>query len=317
MSEKIRIICVVGPTASGKTGLGAAIAECFGGEVISADSMQIYKGMTVASAAPVSFEDTRGIPHHLVEFLEYGDSFTVADYVDAAREKIADIVSRGKLPVIVGGTGLYINSLVDNIEFTEQKTNPELRKSLELKAESIGYDKMLEQLSLIDPETASRLHINDRKRIIRAFELYETAGITVSEQNELSRRNGSPYDAIMIGINYLNRNLLYERINKRVDIMVESGLIEEARRAYELRLDSGAAQAIGHKELYPFFDGEKTLDEALEDLKRSTRRYAKRQITWFGRDERINWVYPDGSSDIIGEAIEIIKEEMKCENIPC
>lgn len=311
MSDKIRIVCVVGPTASGKTGLGAAVAEEFSGEVVSADSMQIYKGMTIASAAPVSAEDTLGIPHHLVEFLDYGKSFTVADYVAEARCKIAEIASRGKLPVIVGGTGLYINSLVDNIEFTEQKTDLSLRAALEERFDRIGAEKMLEELRSIDPKTASRLHINDRRRIIRAFELYESAGITVSEQNELSRRNESPYNAVMIGINYRNRSLLYERINRRVDMMLEAGLVDEAKRAYDLRLDSGASQAIGHKELYPYFEGEKSLEEALEDLKRATRRYAKRQITWFGRDERINWIYPDENEDIVSLAINIIKEEAK------
>lgn len=311
MSDKIKIVCVVGPTASGKTGLGAAVAEEFSGEVISADSMQIYKGMTIASAAPVSAEDTLGIPHHLVEFLDYGESFTVADYVAAARCKIAEIASRGKLPVIVGGTGLYINSLVDNIKFTEQKTDLSLRAALEERFDRIGAEKMLEELRSIDPKTASRLHINDRRRIIRAFELYESAGITVSEQNELSRRNESPYNAVMIGINYRDRSLLYERINRRVDMMLDAGLIDEAGRAFDLRLDSGASQAIGHKELYPYFKGEKTLEETLEDLKRATRRYAKRQITWFGRDERINWIYPDENEDIVSLAINIIKEEAK------
>lgn len=307
MIEKKRIICVVGPTASGKTGLGAEIALHKNGEVVSADSMQIYKGMRIASAAPVSFEDTRGIPHHLVEILEYGEAFTVADYTAIAKKKIEEIFLQGKLPVIVGGTGLYINSLVDNIEFCEQKTDFVLRKKIEERFDALGGAEMLSHLKVIDSKTADRLHENDRRRIVRAFELYESTGITVTEQNERSKKSGSPYNPIMIGINYRNRELLYERINHRVDMMLEAGLEEEARAAFELGFVSGAAQAIGHKELYPYFTGEKTLAEAVSDLKRATRRYAKRQITWFSRDSRIKWIYPDETEDIVKQAIRIIE----------
>ncbi len=310
MNDKITVIFVVGPTASGKTGLGAALAKELNGEVISADSMQIYKGMRIASAAPVEYEDTLGIPHHLVEFLEYGESFTVADYAEVARKKIFDIHSRGKLPIVVGGTGLYINTLADNIEFLEQETDYALRERLTRETEEIGADAMLDKLREIDPETASRLHPSDTRRIIRAFEVYELTGFTLTEQNKRSRENSSPFNPVILGINYRERAILYNRINQRVDIMVDKGLVEEARVAFKTDIKSGASQAIGHKELFDYFKGEITLDEALENLKRATRRYAKRQLTWFNRDERIHWLYPDESPKISEQAINIIKEVM-------
>lgn len=310
MSKKIKVVFVVGPTASGKTGLGAALAKSHNGEVVSADSMQIYKGMRIASAAPVEYEDTLGVPHHLVEFLDYGASFTVADYADAARKKICEISDGGKNVFVVGGTGLYINTLADNIEFLEQPTDYELRERLTREAEEIGFDAMLERLRAIDPETANRLHPNNTRRIIRALEVYELTGLTITMQNELSRKNELPFEPIMLGINYLDRSVLYERINRRVDIMLENGLVDEARGAFETGAVSGAAQAIGHKELFPYFRGEISLDEAVENLKQATRRYAKRQITWFGRDERINWLYPDKPEDIIYEAEKLLKGEL-------
>lgn len=308
MSNKIKIVCIVGPTASGKTSLGVGIAKVLDGEVVSADSMQIYKGMSIASAAPTS-EEMQGVPHHLTEFLNYGESFSVSDYVKAARGVISDINLRGKLPIIVGGTGLYINSLVDNIEFIERKTDLTLRKNLQEKMERVGAEVMLEELRKIDPQTSSRLHPNDKRRIIRAFEIYESSGITVSGQNEISRRNESPYDSIMIGVTFKDRQKLYDRINRRVDAMISSGLVSEAETAYNFNRKCGASQAIGHKELFGYFDGEISLDDAIDKLKQSTRRYAKRQLTWFNRDERIKWVYADETPDVISEALSIIREE--------
>ena len=302
-----KIICVVGPTASGKTGLGIRIAKEKNGEIISADSMQIYKDMSIASAAPTK-EEREQVPHHLTEFLSFDQSFTTYDYVNTAKAAIEEIAARGKMPVVVGGTGLYINSLVDNIKFTEFQTDYELREKLEKQMDEIGGEEMLKILATFDPETARSLHPNNRRRIIRAFEIYEGAGITKYEQDILSRKEQSPYDAIMIGINYRNREILYERINKRVDLMIESGLVEEAQRAFcrNLSHTSGAVQAIGHKELFDYFKGEKTLEECVENLKRATRRYAKRQITWFSRDERINWIYADECDDIAEQALKFI-----------
>lgn len=312
MSEKIKIICVVGPTASGKTGLSIELAKRLDGEIVSADSMQIYKGLSIASAAPTA-EEMQGIPHHLIEFLDTNDAFTVADYTAIAKEKIKEIAQRGKMPIIVGGTGLYINSLVDNIEFLEQQADSALRKRLCDEYNAIGGEAMLERLRAIDPEAAALLHPNNDRRIIRAFEIYELTGHTLTEQNALSRRNESPFDPVMIGLNYTDRQTLYDRINLRVDIMLENGLLNEARRSYENRTTAtdGAVQAIGHKEFFDYFDGNVTLDEAVETLKRSTRRYAKRQLTWFLRDTRIHWIYPDATPDVTARALEIIKEEEK------
>lgn len=306
--KKQKIICVVGPTASGKTGLGIELAKCFDGEVISADSMQIYRDMHIASAAPDNSE-TQGIPHHLVEFLPYGSSYTVADYVKAAREKIEEIASRGKIPIVVGGTGLYINSLVNNVEFVEQETDLELRERITEEFDRIGGEQMLVRLREIDALAAEKLHANDKRRIIRAFEIYESTGNTKSFNDEQSIKNESPYDAILIGITYRDREKLYERINLRVDIMLENGLLKEAKTAYDKNLGGGAIQAIGHKEFFDYFNGEISLSEAVENLKRSTRRYAKRQLTWFNKDTRINWIYKDETENAADVAIRIVKEE--------
>ncbi len=303
---KIPVIVVVGPTASGKTSLGIEIARMFNGEIISADSMQIYKGFPIASAAPTDEEKSLAV-HHLVEFLEPTVKFSVAEYVALANEKIRDIYSRGKTPVVVGGTGLYINSLIDGIVFGEQKTDMNLRQELEEQFDTLGGEEMLRRLSSFDNEAASRLSVGDRRRIIRAFEVYKLSGITISEQNRLSRVKESPYSPVMIGITYKDREKLYERINKRVDIMLESGLLEEAKSMSNKGIT--AAQAIGHKELIPYFNGKVSLRDAVETLKRETRRYAKRQLTWFRRDERIFWIYAD-EDNVTEKAKEIINKKV-------
>lgn len=306
--KKQKIICVVGPTASGKTELGISLCKHFGGEVISADSMQIYRDMHIASAAPDSSE-MQGVRHHLIEFLDYGTAFTVADYVKAARENISEISARGKIPVIVGGTGLYINSLVNNVEFIENPADIKLREQITAEFDRAGGAKMLRRLSEIDPCAAAKLHENDRRRIIRAFEIYESTGNTKSFNDEQSVKNESPYAALIIGVTYRNRELLYERINRRVDIMLEKGLLEEAKIAFDKNLDCGAVQAIGHKEFFGFFKGESSLDEAVENLKRSTRRYAKRQLTWFNKDGRVKWIYKDETENAVADAIKIAETE--------
>ncbi len=306
--NKQKIICVVGPTASGKTGLGIELAKYFDGEVISADSMQIYRDMHIASAVPDENE-TQGIPHHLVEFLPYGSSYTVADYVKSAREKINEVAARGKMPIIVGGTGLYINSLVNNVEFIDSVTDLELRERITKEFDQVGGEEMLRSLHEIDPEAAEKLHANDKRRIIRAFEIIESTGNTKSFNDEMSIRNESPYAACMIGITYRDREKLYERINARVDIMLQNGLLHEARAAYDKNLGGGAVQAIGHKEFFDYFKSEIILEQAIENLKRSTRRYAKRQLTWFNKDTRINWIFKDETVSAVETAIKIAKEE--------
>ncbi|MDO4608028.1 MAG: tRNA (adenosine(37)-N6)-dimethylallyltransferase MiaA [Clostridia bacterium] len=300
---KQKIICVVGPTASGKTRLGVELCKAIDGEVVSADSMQIYRDMHIASAAPDQSE-MQGIPHHLVEFLPYGSHFTVADYVKTAREKIDGILSRGKTPVIVGGTGLYINSLVNNVEFIDTETDFKLRESITAEFETVGGAEMLNRLRQLDPDTAAKLHENDKRRIIRAFEIYKSTGHTKSFNDKQSLMNDSPYKACTIGITYRDRELLYDRINKRVDIMLTNGLLEEAKTAFLKKLGGGAIQAIGHKEFFDYFKGEITLDEAIENLKRSTRRYAKRQLTWFNKSDKINWIYADDTDNVVAKAIE-------------
>ena len=307
----IKAIFIVGPTASGKTKTSIEIAKLFGGEIISADSMQIYKGIHVASAAPDENEK-QGIPHHLIEFLELNEEFSVADYVKLAREKIKEINSRGKLPVIVGGTGLYISSLLDNIEFTEHDVDQDLRSELEAKFDAVGGEEMLRELSSFDPDSANRLHPNNRRRIIRAFEVYLQTGKTITEQNLLSKQNKSEIEPLIIGINFNDRQMLYDRINLRVDLMINNGLLGEAKSTYNLRNNKGAFQAIGHKELYDYFDGNLNLEQAVENLKMQTRRYAKRQLTWFKRVENVKWFYPENEDyldNIITTCEQFLKEE--------
>lgn len=308
--KKIKTIFIVGPTASGKTEVSIKLANQFSGEIICADSMQIYKSISIASAAPNDIEK-QGIKHHLFEFLPLERQFSVADYVIMAKEKIKEIASRGNIPIVVGGTGLYISSLLDNTEYIEQETDYDLRSRLEKEFDDIGGQAMLEKLSLFDKFSAEKLHPNNRRRIIRAFEVYYTTGKTITEQNSLSHNNDSFIEPIVIGVNYKNREELYERINKRVDIMLENGLLEEAKTTLDLSCNKGAFQAIGHKELYPYLKGEKSLNEAIELLKQQTRRYAKRQITWFKRDERINWIYKDESQNILDDAKKIVTKFLK------
>ena len=301
--EKTKIICVVGPTASGKTALSVELAKRLNGEIISADSMQVYKGMSIATAA-VTEEEKQGVEHYLVEFLTPDETFSVAEFVSLAKEKIADISNRGKLPIIAGGTGLFIDSLVKNITFSDVGVDEELRSRLEEKTN----DELYSMLESVDEDAAKNIHKNNRKRVIRALELYY-GGTSKTQQNEDSMKEESPFDALHIGINYKNRELLYNRINKRVDLMAENGLLDEAKAMLE-NSGSTSAQAIGHKELAPYFSGDKTLEEALETIKQETRRYAKRQLTWFRRNENINWLYADEmqSSELIDSAEAIARD---------
>lgn len=304
--KRIPLVVVAGPTASGKTALGIQLAKRFSGEIVSADSMQIYTGFSVATAKPGP-EERQGIPHHLMDFLPPGREFSVADYVTLARETILDIAGRGNLPILVGGTGLYIHSLVDHIQFSEEDAGAALRRRLEKEAEASGQEAMLERLRQVDPDTAERLHPNNLRRIIRALEVYESTGIPMSRRQEESRRTPSPYDPCILGIGFRDRQVLYDRINRRVDAMVRGGLLEEAREALSAPAGKGVMQAIGYKELAPYFSGEIPLSDALERLKQKTRNYAKRQITWFKRDDRIHWIFADeGEESLFDRAVEIL-----------
>ena len=290
--KKIPVIAVVGPTASGKTSLSIEIAKHFSGQVVSADSMQIYEKMNIATAKPTDGE-MQGIPHHLIGFQPIDKKFSVAEYVTLAKECIEKIHNQGDLPVVAGGTGLYVDSLLQNIQFSKEEGNNEFRNELIEMFDQKGAEFMLEALREIDPQTAEKLHLNDKSRIIRALEIYKATGKTMTEQKILSREEESPFEVLYIGINYRDRNVLYDRINRRVDIMLENGLLDEAKDFYNIDADKTACQAIGYKELAPYFNGEKSLEDCLESLKIETRHYAKRQLTWFRKNENINWVYPD------------------------
>ncbi len=303
-----KIIVVCGATASGKTALAVELAKIYGGEIISADSMQIYTDMDIASAKATP-EEQQGIPHHLLGFLKPSESFSVADYVRLANECARDILSRGKTPIICGGTGLYISSFVDNITFDDSRCDYEFREEMERFARENGNGALLEKLREVDPETAETLHENNVGRIIRALEVYKTTGHTISYAKKMSRANPSPYDFIMLTIEYADRSVLYKRIDRRVDAMMERGLLEEARSCFGQPNRPTAAQAIGCKELYPYFRGEKSLDDCVEELKLRTRQYAKRQLTWFRRDKRIRSVVVDEGDtleSIVDKAKEII-----------
>lgn len=304
--EKTKIICVVGATASGKTDLAVKLAKAVDGEIISADSMQVYKNMPIATAVATK-EEQDGVPHHLVEFLDTDQTFSVADFVERAKVLIDEITARGRVPIVAGGTGLFVDSLVKNISFSQVGSNAEIRNELAEKSN----EELFEKLLALDPKSAENIHPNNRKRVIRALELC-MSGTSKTEQNENSMLIDSPYDALYIGIGYQDRQKLYDRINKRVDLMLEAGLENEARQMLG-KQGLTARQAIGHKELQPYIDGNITLDEAVEGLKRETRRYAKRQLTWFRRNENINWIYADEMSrdELVEKAVDLAKNHLK------
>ena len=289
--QKPFVPIIAGPTASGKTSLSIELAKRFNGEIVSADSMQIYKNMDIATAKPDE-EEMHGIPHHLIGIINPDDEFSVAQYKIKATEAIEDILARGKMPIVVGGTGLYIDTLINNTEFLDYEKS-DIRSTLEQRNENEGTESLWNELNSIDPETAQKLHLNDIKRIIRALEVFYSTGKTISEQRELSHINESPYNWCLIGLNADDRQYLYDRINLRVDIMLNMGLLKEAEDFFSSDVSHTAIQAIGYKELKPYIDGEKSLEDAVEKLKMETRRYAKRQLTWFRRYSDINWFMID------------------------
>ena len=253
--------------------------------------MQIYKGMDIASAKPTK-EERAGIPHHMMGVVSPETPYSVADYVEDAGKAIADVWSRKKCPILVGGTGLYVDSLLSGTRFIPSPTDLELRKELQAQYDALGGEAMLQKLKAFDPESAARLHPNNNKRIIRAFEVYRLTGKTMTEALKNSHSEPSRYKPVYIGINFADRAVLYDRINRRVDLMLENGLLDEAKDFFE-HTTATAAQAIGYKELKPYLDGEVSLSEAVDRLKQVTRNYAKRQLTWFKRNPEIHWLYPD------------------------
>lgn len=305
------VIVVAGPTATGKTALAVHIAKIFGGEVISADSMQIYRRMNIGSAK-VTKDEACGVPHHLIDIKEpTEENFSVADYVALAKEKIEDIIKRGKLPIIAGGTGLYISSLVDNVEFTEGKFDPEIRKELGELALEKGNGYVHAILREIDPQMAEKVHENNIKRVIRAIEIYKTSGITLTEQNARSKQKPSPYNFIMMALSG-NREKMYERINRRVDKMMAEGLISEVESlmAHGCKKEMQAMQGIGYKEVFDLLDGKISKEECIELIKKNTRNYAKRQLTWFKRDKRYLWLDCDASKPEDDAVYYIINKSM-------
>ena len=288
-----RVVAIGGPTATGKTALSVALAKQFNGEVISADSMQIYRGLDVGTAK-VTPEECCGVPHHLVDILDPETPFSVADFVSAADKCIRSITAAGRLPLVVGGTGLYITSLLNGLGFAPEKGDPAIRRKLEQRAKEEGKEALYRELQKIDPDYAETVHPNNLPRVIRALELYQNTGRRMSEQRRQARSEEPPYRSLCLCLGYKDRSLLYRRIDERVDRMLEAGILEEARMVYDHReIYRTAAQAIGYKEFFPYFEETQSLDACLDRLKQASRNYAKRQLTWFRHQQEAVWLYVD------------------------
>ncbi len=299
-----RLICICGPTASGKTALSVALAQRLHTEIISADSMQIYRGMDIGTAKPTEAERC-GVPHHLLDICDPGEPFSVARYVELADAAAQDILRRGMIPVVAGGTGLYMDALIECSTFTGDETDRSIREKYQRMAAEQGNIAVHECLRRVDPEGAARLHPNNLKRVIRALEVYEQTGMTLDTFNRLHKRPAPKYQAIKIGVCPAERQVLYERIDKRVDQMLADGLLDETRRLLERGALAGtAAQAIGYKELLGFLRGEQPLEECVALLKQRSRNYAKRQLTWLKRDDNIHWIYYNR-----GEELPLVLQE--------
>ncbi|HHT93245.1 MAG TPA: tRNA (adenosine(37)-N6)-dimethylallyltransferase MiaA [Clostridiaceae bacterium] len=297
----IKAIVITGPTASGKTGISIDLAEKLNGEIVSCDSMQVYKGMDIGTAKPV-IEERRGIPHHMLDIVEPYETFDVATYKDMAVCCIKEIANRGRTPILVGGTGLYVNSLVDNIQYVESESDSELRKALYDYAKKHGAEALHAKLKEIDPKAAENIHANNIKRVVRAIELSKLTGMTQEERNALSKSVKSDIEYVVYAVQ-MDRELLYKRIDERAEKMVEMGLVEEVTGIREKcieaylkgispspTLSKTALQGIGYKEILEYLDNKCTLEESIDKIKLNTRRYAKRQITWFRKPKWVNWV---------------------------
>jgi tRNA dimethylallyltransferase len=301
------VIVILGPTASGKTKLSIELAKDIRGEIVSADSMQIYKYMDIGTAKPDE-EEKQGIKHYLIDEVTPDSEFSVARFQQLAKNYIDDIIDRSKVPIVSGGTGLYIDSLIYNIEFGDTICDWELREKLKNEALEKGNEYLHNKLKEIDPEAAEKIHMNNVKRVIRAIEVYTYTKKTISMHQKESRRNPPKYNFTIFGLR-MDREKLYERINQRVDLMMEKGLVQEVKKLVEMGYDNStiAMQGIGYKEILSYLKGEITLDEAIYVLKRDTRHYAKRQLTWFNRMEDVTWIDIDQNSNLT-EIIKNIKE---------
>ncbi|GLB59255.1 tRNA (adenosine(37)-N6)-dimethylallyltransferase MiaA [Cytobacillus sp. NCCP-133] len=295
MSEKEKVVVLIGPTAVGKTKLSILLAKKYNAEIISGDSMQIYKCMDIGTAK-IKKEEMENIPHHLIDIRNPEDPFSVAEFQEMVRSKVSEITSKGKLPMIVGGTGLYIQSVIYDYQFSETPSDEEFRNILERRAEQEGNGALYKELTDIDPASAENIHPHNVRRVIRALEIYHCTGKTMSEY----QKNQSPellYDTALIGL-AMDREKLYERINLRVDIMMEEGLIEEVKSLFDQELkDCQSIQAIGYKELYEYFNGRVSLEDAIGNLKQNSRRFAKRQLTWFRNKMNVEWFDMSNTAD--------------------
>lgn len=307
MENKIPLVAVCGPTASGKTGLAIAIAQQLDGEIVSADSMQIYRGMDIGTAKP-TMQERMGIPHHLLDILDPGETFSVARFVEIAKETVSEIHARGKLPILTGGTGLYIDSLTRNILFPDIQDHPELRAQLQATAQKEGNDAVWALLASCDPILAQKLHPNNVGRVIRGIEVFRATGVPLSEWQRRSKLAAPPYRLCMLGLRW-PQEILYERINQRVQIMMQQGLLAEARAFFQQAHSYTSAQAIGYKELFAYFQGEISIEQAVEQIQQESRRYAKRQMTWLRRDSRIHWIEPHHQTpeQLLARAVEHIQ----------
>ena len=302
-----QIICVVGPTATGKTKMGVALAHRFGGEVVSVDSMQIYRGMAIGTAAPTP-EEMEGIPHHMVGVADPAESWSVARFVSEADVCVQDILRRGRRPILVGGTGLYLESLIRGTDFAAGSAGGVTRQRLQQRLEQEGVGPLLAELQTIDPDSAARLHPGDEKRILRALEVWYETGETITQHDHRTRQQAPRYRAAYIGLSFQDRAQLRRRIDLRVDRMLDAGLLDEAKLVYDHRQTyRTAAQAIGYKEFFPYFEGTAPLDACTEKLKQASRNYAKRQLTWFRHMDGVVWL--DASApDVTARAVQLTRE---------
>ena len=312
-----RLICICGPTASGKTALSVALAQQLHTEIISADSMQLYREMDIGTAKP-DMKERQGVPHHLFDVCEPGEAFSVARYVELADAAAQDILSRGMTPIVVGGTGLYMDALIECSVFSGDETDLTVREKYQRMAAEQGNQAVHDCLAKVDPAGAERLHPNNLKRVIRALEVYEQTGMTIDEFNRRNKRPEPKYDALKIGVCPSDREILYDRINRRVDLMVENGLVEESYAVWKTNPKQTAANAIGYKELIPYFTGESDLSACIDKLKQETRRYAKRQLTWFRKRADVVWIklYKfNNNKEILEKSKKIIaKQQFLCYN---
>lgn len=307
MSKPLEVIAVVGPTASGKTALSIALAEALGGEVINGDAMQVYKELDIGTAK-IKPSEMAGIPHHFFDVKDPDESFSVAEYQQSVRKWIDDIRSRGKLPIIVGGSGMYIQAVLYDYRFTEQAADPEVRERLERELEISGAMELYDRLKEEDPASADKIHPNNHRRLIRALEILEVTGRT-KQQHEKQQGNEPMYSHLIIGLD-LPRDQLYERIDKRVDLMVEEGLFEEVRSLWKRGFRSEqSVQAIGYKELISYFNGQLDKEQAIDAVKKNTRNYAKRQLTYFRNKLPVRWLDAnEGTDEIFQKTSTLIKE---------